>query len=193
MSKTSFQEAKPTAQVKSFAESSLTHRVLPFEPSQTQQNNTTSDEIPTQSRPTTLFSPEKRHQEVSVAPNSVTLPDYYIPQQERKHLLRKFSAPLLNRQQPLSLLARSPSYDEFATVRRSSDRTAEVRPSANIRKFLDDKLKCPMCKNPFSDPRVLDCLHSFCFQCLCNESDGKQGRHRENSEYEFSCEFLVLI
>lgn len=34
--------------------------------------------------------------------------------------------------------------------------------------YMDDKHKCALCTNPFSDPRVLDCLHTFCFACLCN-------------------------
>lgn len=201
MSLTNNEDTKSSAEVESFDESPPTPRNLPaleLEPSRTQQTNISNERNPTQTRPTTLISPEPHPREVLAlpAPNSFCLPDYYIPQQEKKHLLRKFSAPLLNRQQPLSLLARSPSFDESATVRRrSSDRPfrSELRSSANIRKFLDDKLKCPMCKNPFSDPRVLDCLHSFCFQCLCNETDGRQhGRQRENSEYCESCEFVVL-
>lgn len=192
--------AEVEAEVESFGESPPMHLTpASLKPFRTQPNNITNVEIPTQPRPTTLIPSEKNHQDVSTvalpAPNSLSLPDYYIPQQEKKHLLRKFSAPLLNRQQTLSLLARSPSFDELATVRRSSDRPLTLlrpdsRSSANIRKFIDDKLKCPLCKNAFSDPRVLDCLHSFCFQCLCNESDGKHGRqHRENSDYELSCEF----
>lgn len=205
MSLTNVEDANPTAEAESFNESPPTRRILPFlppEPFRTLQDNSANVQMTTQSRPTTLIPPEHHTQEVLSsaivlpAPNSLSLPDYYIPQQEKKHLLRKFSAPFLNRQQPLSLLARSPSFDELALVRRSSERPltirSELRSSANIIKFLDDKLKCPMCKNPFSDPRVLDCLHSFCFQCLCNESDGRHGRNRENSEYELSCEFFVL-
>ncbi|KAG5892126.1 hypothetical protein JTB14_032348 [Gonioctena quinquepunctata] len=30
----------------------------------------------------------------------------------------------------------------------------------------DAKLKCPMCKKQFADPRVLPCLHTFCLKCL---------------------------
>lgn len=31
---------------------------------------------------------------------------------------------------------------------------------------LDDKFKCCICLNTFNDPRVLDCLHTFCLECL---------------------------
>ena len=30
---------------------------------------------------------------------------------------------------------------------------------------------CQMCSKPFSDPRMLPCLHSFCFQCIRNEME----------------------
>ncbi|KAJ6647447.1 Tripartite motif-containing protein 45 [Pseudolycoriella hygida] len=33
-------------------------------------------------------------------------------------------------------------------------------------KILDKQYKCSICKDAFKDPRVLDCLHSFCFDCL---------------------------
>lgn len=31
---------------------------------------------------------------------------------------------------------------------------------------LDDKFKCQICHNTLNDPRVLDCLHTFCLECL---------------------------
>ncbi|XP_070553607.1 E3 ubiquitin-protein ligase TRIM33-like [Ptychodera flava] len=33
-------------------------------------------------------------------------------------------------------------------------------------KIEDEFLSCPVCHDRFSDPRVLDCLHSFCSPCL---------------------------
>ena len=33
------------------------------------------------------------------------------------------------------------------------------------------RVTCQMCAGPFSDPRILPCLHSFCFQCLHKEME----------------------
>lgn len=33
-----------------------------------------------------------------------------------------------------------------------------------------DDLKCKICNELFNDPRSLNCLHSFCFQCIVNEN-----------------------
>lgn len=36
----------------------------------------------------------------------------------------------------------------------------------DIRSYLSDKYKCGICLHALSDPRVLDCLHTFCLECL---------------------------
>lgn len=36
----------------------------------------------------------------------------------------------------------------------------------DIRSALSDKFKCGICLHALSDPRVLDCLHTFCLECL---------------------------
>lgn len=38
----------------------------------------------------------------------------------------------------------------------------------DIRSSLPDKYKCGICMHSLSDPRVLDCLHTFCLECLYN-------------------------
>jgi hypothetical protein len=32
----------------------------------------------------------------------------------------------------------------------------------------DKHLNCPICLNPFNEPVMLDCLHTFCFKCISN-------------------------
>lgn len=61
---------------------------------------------------------------------------------------------------------------------------------------LDDKFKCRMCHSTLNDPRVLDCLHTFCLECLFDmeQPAGKANAakvnvvssSRENSEMDMS-------
>ena len=37
--------------------------------------------------------------------------------------------------------------------------------------YLPHHVTCQMCSGPFSDPRILPCLHSFCCQCLHKEME----------------------
>lgn len=46
---------------------------------------------------------------------------------------------------------------------------AQQRPramSVAIPSCIGDHLNCPVCLDPFQDPKVLNCLHSFCSKCL---------------------------
>lgn len=52
-------------------------------------------------------------------------------------------------------------------------------PPTDVNRLVEDKFKCGICKMPFTDPRVLDCLHSFCLQCLL-EADSQKN---SNSAY----------
>ena len=37
---------------------------------------------------------------------------------------------------------------------------------ARLREQVDQRLSCPVCLERFSDPRLLECNHSFCMRCL---------------------------
>lgn len=44
-------------------------------------------------------------------------------------------------------------------------------------RMLSHHVICSLCSEPFGDPRILPCLHSFCFRCLCtdvHESEPRQ-------------------
>jgi len=43
---------------------------------------------------------------------------------------------------------------------------------------LDEIDKCPICHDPFKDPRSLPCVHTFCCECIgqCIEVAGKNPR-----------------
>jgi len=41
-------------------------------------------------------------------------------------------------------------------------------------KELDDMTECCICTEVFTDPRVLPCIHTFCFKCLLNCGRGRQ-------------------
>lgn len=61
---------------------------------------------------------------------------------------------------------------------------------------IDNKFKCGICHNTLNDPRVLDCLHTFCVQCLFDIEIVKPNtakvnvvlasNSRENSEMDMS-------
>src|SRR6218665_3873739 len=41
-------------------------------------------------------------------------------------------------------------------------------------KQLSEITECPICMNAFIDPRILPCIHTFCFGCLKDTSEAAQ-------------------
>ena len=63
------------------------------------------------------------------------------------------------------------------TAREAKDN--EKTRDASVRVALLDakkELKCGLCVDKFVDPRLLSCLHSFCFNCLRRYID--KGKHK---------------
>ena len=42
-----------------------------------------------------------------------------------------------------------------------------VNNQSMINTASEDQFECPICSDRYTDPRVLDCMHSFCYKCLC--------------------------
>lgn len=82
----------------------------------------------------------------------------------------------------------------------TSKRSVERQHSETVNDFISDKLKCYLCKSVFKDPRVLDCLHNFCFNCL-NQIDINRNaasnqfwsRYSNGSELEWNCKKLLWV
>lgn len=51
----------------------------------------------------------------------------------------------------------------------------------DIRSTLADKFKCGICLHALSDPRVLDCLHTFCLECLYGIENNNNSNNNNNS------------
>lgn len=58
---------------------------------------------------------------------------------------------------------------------------------------LADKFKCGICLNMLSDPRVLNCLHTFCLECLYGIENTNHSRASSNKvSMSTSCESSVI-
>lgn len=56
------------------------------------------------------------------------------------------------------------SSDGGSYISQNSDNAQQVR--VRFEQVLDNRLSCPVCLERFSDPRLLNCNHSFCKRCL---------------------------
>ncbi|XP_038058832.1 uncharacterized protein LOC119730131 [Patiria miniata] len=56
-------------------------------------------------------------------------------------------------------------------------RHPDVTVQSVLGKISRDHLQCPICKDRFTEPKVLDCLHSFCQECL---KEFRQSQHPQD-------------
>ncbi|ETN84559.1 hypothetical protein NECAME_17098, partial [Necator americanus] len=47
---------------------------------------------------------------------------------------------------------------------------------------LDDQSHCPYCHKDFRKPRVLDCLHSMCEDCIIAQLDGRRDAQKASDQ-----------
>lgn len=100
------------------------------------------------------------------------LPEFSITEFEKKNLLRKFSVSAISSNH--QNLMQTHLFDVAGAYRT---------------KVLDAAFKCSICNEAYVDPRVLDCLHSFCLDCLVDIELVKYQKSRNNDlcELDLSC------
>ena len=69
---------------------------------------------------------------------------------------------------------------------------AEATETKSIKAQVEEMLICSMCLDVLENPKTLNCLHSYCKECLAKlkgktpekegKADGKGGKQTENDE-----------
>ena len=77
-----------------------------------------------------------------------------------------YDVPRTNSSQPSQLFMKVSN--NIKTTSNSPRLSMETVSSYNINLKFPNTFYCKMCSNILNDPRVLNCLHSFCFKCLAN-------------------------
>lgn len=100
-------------------------------------------------------------------------PEFSMTENEKNNLLRKFSVSVVDssKQGPTNLYDFSNTY--------------------NNARVLEQEFRCSICNDAYEDPRVLDCLHSFCLACLADMELVKYHKSKANElcELDLSCEY----
>lgn len=80
-----------------------------------------------------------------------------------------YDVPRTNSSQPTQLFMKVGNNIKTTSQTFNSPRLSmETVSSYNIQLKFPNTFYCKMCSNILNDPRVLNCLHSFCFKCLAN-------------------------
>ena len=56
---------------------------------------------------------------------------------------------------------------------------AKITAESVLGKISQDHLECPICTNRYTQPKLLDCFHSFCFKCLQELRDRQDQKSRK--------------
>lgn len=81
---------------------------------------------------------------------------------KQRQSMRKFSIPLENQTEHEMNLSSLPIFNQDLTMTQSMNASF----GRDVLNSLPEKFKCGICFNTLTDPRVLDCLHTFCLECL---------------------------
>lgn len=131
---------------------------------------------------------------ITVTPPSITssgadMTDEIIYAVPRKSSLR---SPWLLRKAENEIKTSSASSSPLKSVA-----TAQTSSTAELNRNFKYPLAfyCTICNNVLNDPRLLDCLHSFCVQCLArldasNDLQNNQFWRKISEHSDSSCEFL---
>lgn len=99
------------------------------------------------------------------------LSEFSMTENEKSNLLRKFSVSVIgsNHQGQMNWFEFNNPYNA---------------------RILEKEFKCSVCNDAYNDPRVLDCLHSFCLDCLADIELVKYNKSKTNDfgELDLSCE-----
>lgn len=104
------------------------------------------------------------------------LSEFSMTENEKNNLLRKFSVSAIESSNHHHHRGETSLFNDFHNTHNA--------------KVLEQEFKCSICNDGYEDPRVLDCLHSFCLNCLADVELVKYHKSKTNDlcELDLSCE-----
>lgn len=111
--------------------------------------------------PSSMFSSLNVIERQKLKMNPLHLSEYYPTESEKSRIARKFSIP--SSLAPSINELRSDGHSLPYIPRNYSVDNHNIKPETDK---INDEFKCKFCHETLRDPRVLDCLHTFCMECL---------------------------